>query len=148
MAGSAGYRAVMPAPRPWRQMVEDLRKVCRAELDAVALARAAFSVIRRHVPVDAAFVSAVDPATMLFTQPLCQEVPTEAILLFLHNEFAEPDAAKFRKIALADEPVEWLDRAHEGKLGRQPALPGHPSDRLGWATNCAWRFGPATPAGR
>jgi DNA-binding CsgD family transcriptional regulator len=115
MAGSTGYRAVMPAPHPWRQMVEELRKVCGDELDAVALARAALSVIRRHVPVDAGFVSAVDPATMLFTQPLCQEISTEAIPLFLHNELAEPDVAKFRKIAAAGEPVEWLDRATKGR---------------------------------
>ncbi|MGH3673900.1 MAG: GAF domain-containing protein, partial [Pseudonocardiaceae bacterium] len=108
------YGAKMPAARPRHRLVEEMRAASGRSRDAIDLATTALTVIRRQMPVDAAFVSAVDPATMLFTQLLYQEVPVEVAPQFLRNEFTEPDVAKFRSIAAARDPVEWLDRATRG----------------------------------
>ena len=104
----------MPAGRLRYRLVEEMRAASGRSLDAIELAQTALTVIRRQMPVDAAFVSAVDPATMLFTQLLYQEMPVEVAPQFLSNEFTEPDVAKFRSIAAARDPVEWLDRATRG----------------------------------
>jgi DNA-binding CsgD family transcriptional regulator len=106
---------------PGRRLADDLRDVADRGVDAVDLAQRALVGIRRHLGVDAAFIAAVDPTTLLFTQVLCQEQPLgNAQAQLLHNEFTEADVAKFRTVATAHEPVEWLNRATSGEWQRSP----------------------------
>ncbi len=83
---------------------------CYAGLDASSLQAELLETLQRIVPFDAAFCATVDPATLLFTGAVLREIPWEAAPRFLVNEFLEDDVSKFRSLATAQSPVEWLDR--------------------------------------
>jgi DNA-binding CsgD family transcriptional regulator len=86
---------------------------CYAGLDASSLQTEFLDALQRIVPFDAAFCATVDPATLLFTGAELREIPWEATPRFLANEFLEEDVNKFRSLASARSPVEWLDRVTE-----------------------------------
>jgi DNA-binding CsgD family transcriptional regulator len=65
----------------------------------------------RVLSLDAVFCASVDPASLLFTGAVVQEIPPEATPRFLANEFLEDDVNKFRTLANRRFPVDWLDRA-------------------------------------
>ncbi len=83
---------------------------CYAGLDAPSLQAEFLDALQRIVPFDAAFCATVDPATLLFTGAALREIPSEASARFLANEFLEDDVNKFRSLATARSPVDWLDR--------------------------------------
>lgn len=83
---------------------------CYAGLDAPSLQAELLDALQRIVPFDAAFCATVDPATLLFTGAASREIPLEASGRFLTNEFLEEDVNKFRSLATARSPVDWLDR--------------------------------------
>lgn len=83
---------------------------CYAGLDASSLQAELLDTLKRIVPFDAAFCATVDPATLLFTGAVLREIPWEASSRFLANEFLEDDVNKFRSLAAARSPVDWLDR--------------------------------------
>ena len=88
-----------------------LSERCYAGLDAATLQVELLDSLQRIVPFDAAFCATVDPATLLFTGGMLREIPWEASTRFLANEFLEDDVNKFRSLADARSPVDWLDRA-------------------------------------
>jgi DNA-binding CsgD family transcriptional regulator len=83
---------------------------CYAGLDALSLQNQFLDALQRVVPFDAAFSATVDPATLLFTGAVLREIPSEAVPRFLANEFLADDVNKFRSLATARSPVDWLDR--------------------------------------
>ena len=83
---------------------------CYAGLDTLSLETEFLDTLQRVVPFDAAFCATVDPATLLFTGALQREIPREETPRFLVNEFLEDDVNKFRSLATARSPVDWLDR--------------------------------------
>ena len=84
---------------------------CYAGLDAGSLQDELLDGLQRIVPFDAAFCATVDPATLLFTGAALRDIPWESTPRFLANEFLEDDVNKFRSLAAAPSPVDWLDRA-------------------------------------
>jgi DNA-binding CsgD family transcriptional regulator len=84
---------------------------CYAGLDAGSLQAEFVDRLQRIVPFDAAFCATVDPATLLFTGAVLRDIPWESTPRFLANEFLEEDVNKFRSLAAARSPVDWLDRA-------------------------------------
>lgn len=88
-----------------------LSQRCYAGLEAASLQAEFLDTLQRIVPFDAAFCATVDPATLLFTGAVLREIPWEATPRFLVNEFLEDDVNKFRSLAAAPSPVDWLDRA-------------------------------------
>jgi DNA-binding CsgD family transcriptional regulator len=84
---------------------------CYAGLDASSLQAELLDGLQRIVPFDAAFCATVDPATLLFTGAVLRDIPWESTPRFLANEFLEEDVNKFRSLAGARSPVDWLDRA-------------------------------------
>ena len=101
------------ADRAARQVVAR----CYAGLDAGSLQAEVLDGLQRIVPFDAAFSATVDPATLLFTAGVLREIPWELTPRFLVNEFLEPDVNKFRTLAAARSPVDWLDRATDHDRG-------------------------------
>ena len=67
--------------------------------------------LARILALDAVFCASVDPATLLFTSAVVQEIPPESTQRFLFNEFLEDDVNKFRALAHRRFPVDWLDHA-------------------------------------
>lgn len=84
---------------------------CHVGLDSMSLQRELIERLGRIVPADAAFCASVDPATLLFTGAVVDEIPPESMPRFLANEFLEDDVNKFRTLAHRRFPVDWLDRA-------------------------------------
>ena len=70
----------------------------------------------------AAFVifATADPATLLFTGAVQDDVLTQATPQFLENEFLEDDSVKFARLARGRSPVDSLAVATRGELARSP----------------------------
>jgi DNA-binding CsgD family transcriptional regulator len=91
---------------------------CYVGLDSGSLQAELLDGLQRMVPFDAAFCATADPATLLFTGAVLREIPSESTPRFLANEFLDDDVNKFRSLAGARSPVDWLDRATEGLRDR------------------------------
>lgn len=92
------------------RVARQLSERCYAGLDTTSLRAELLDTLQRIVPYDAAFCATVDPATLLFNGAEQREIPWEATPRFLANEFLEHDVNKFRSLATAPSPVDWLDR--------------------------------------
>ena len=92
-------------------VARQLTERCYAGLDTGSLQAELLDGLQRIVPFDAAFCATVDPATLLFTGAVLRDIPWESTPRFLANEFLEEDVNKFRALAAARSPVDWLDRA-------------------------------------
>ena len=58
-----------------RRAEQDIIRLCHAGLDTRTLRVEVLRRLRKIVPVDAAFCATVDPATLLFTGSLTEEIP-------------------------------------------------------------------------
>jgi DNA-binding CsgD family transcriptional regulator len=85
-----------------------------------ALQKELVRVLRRLMPVDAAFVATADPDTLLFTGAYAEEPLTEATAQFLDNEFAAGDVNRFAVLAGSAVPVASLDAATHADRGASP----------------------------
>jgi DNA-binding CsgD family transcriptional regulator len=91
-----------------RRAEQAMMRLCHAGLDSRTLRVEALRQLRKIVPVDAAFCATVDPATLLFTGSLTEEIPESATPAFLANEFLQDDVTKFVHLAHAARPVQSL----------------------------------------
>lgn len=64
---------------------------------------------------DGAFLAAVDPATLLYTQAFRRGMPPEASGAFLAAEFGSDDVNQLRQLVRLPSPVGWLDQATCGE---------------------------------
>ena len=95
--------------------VAAIERRCAKGLEAEALRTDLLRLLRDVVPIDAAFVATVDPATMLFTSAMSEEPLEAATALFLENEYGADDVNKFVTLAASPDPVSSLDRATTGE---------------------------------
>jgi DNA-binding CsgD family transcriptional regulator len=109
-----GRRIVASMTTAVDAVVRRLRTRCYAGIDAASLQTEFLDCLAEVVPFDAAFCAPVDPATLLFTGGVLRGIPPESAQRFLANEFFDPDVNKFRSLAFARSPVEFLDRATRG----------------------------------
>src|SRR5918995_2500863 len=98
-----------------RRTEQTIIRLCQAGLDSQTLQVEVLRRLRRIVPVDAAFCATVDPATLLFTGSLTEEIPDSATPAFLTNEFLQDDVTKFVHLAHAARPVQSLYAATRGE---------------------------------
>lgn len=73
-----------------------------------------FAGMRSLMPIDAAFFSTVDPATLLFTAATTEYPLVDVRTAFLDNEFGDADVNKFSVLAHSRDAVETLDAATRG----------------------------------
>jgi DNA-binding CsgD family transcriptional regulator len=93
-------------------------RLCQAGLDARTFAVEALRRLRAAIPVDAFFWATADPATLLFTGSVVEEIPERVTPLFLNNEFLQDDVNKFVQLARRRDPVDSLYRATAGEPER------------------------------
>jgi DNA-binding CsgD family transcriptional regulator len=91
--------------------VEDL---VYSGLGSVELRVLLVAELARVVAFDAAFLPAVDPATLLYTGAVRHGMPEGVTPQFLDNEFHVPDVNKFRVLAQQPRAVATLDAATRG----------------------------------
>src|ERR1051326_4724308 len=96
----------------------ELVRLSQAGLDARSFAVEAVQRLRAAIPVDAFFWSTADPATLLFTGPMVDEIPEQATQQFLTNEFLQDDVNKFFELARRRDPVDSLYQATTGQPER------------------------------
>src|SRR5437868_927973 len=109
-----GRRIVASMTSAVDTVVRRLRTRAYSGSDAATLSTEFLDCLAEVVPFDAAFCAPVDPATLLFTGGLLRGITPESAQRFLANEFFDPDVNKFRSLASAPAPVEYLDRTTRG----------------------------------
>jgi DNA-binding CsgD family transcriptional regulator len=95
--------------RAWAERLErDLVLLCHAGLDSRRFRLAAQRRLRQLIPAAAYFWATTDPATILATNAVSEEVPEAAHPLLWANEFLDDDVNKFVHLARAERPVGHL----------------------------------------
>src|SRR5215212_10421543 len=99
---------------------QEIIRLCHAGLDSKTFRVESVKSLRKVIPVDATFFATADPATLLFTGAVLDDVLTQATAQFLENEFLEDDSVKFARLARGGSPVDSLGVATSGELASSP----------------------------
>ena len=102
------------------QALKELVARCHCGLDSTSLQRELVDRLERILPLEAVFCATVDPATLLFTSAVLEEIPPDSTPRFLANEFLAEDVNKFKALAHRRFPVDWLDHATGGDRTASP----------------------------
>ncbi|GAC1332626.1 MAG: LuxR C-terminal-related transcriptional regulator [Chloroflexota bacterium] len=97
---------------------QDIVRLSYAGLDSTALRHEVLRVMKRIILIDAAFFATTDPATVLFTSAIADEILLRQTPLFLQNEFLQDDTNKFVHLTRSRDHVRSL---HEGTRGNLAA---------------------------
>jgi DNA-binding CsgD family transcriptional regulator len=97
-------RKQLEAERVRREII----RLTQAGLDFRALQGATLKQLRKLIPIEAAFFATVDPATLLFTSALSDDILQQVTPQFIENEFLQDDVNKFVALARSGSPVGGL----------------------------------------
>lgn len=107
-----------------RQSAERVRRevirLCHAGLDSRALRIEVIRWLRKVIPIDVSFFTTADPATLLFTGAVVDEVLERVTPQFLENEFFEDDVNKFASLARSATPFGSLAQATQRAWEQSP----------------------------
>ena len=99
---------------------QEIIRLCHAGLDSRTFRIESVKRLKKAIPVDASFFATADPATLLFTGAVLDDVLTQATSQFLENELLKDDAVKFAQLARGRSPVDSLGAATKGELALSP----------------------------
>ena len=94
--------------------------LCHAGLDSRTFRVEAVRHLQKAIPVDVSFFATADPATLLFTSAVVDDILARATARFLENEFLKDDSVKFARLASGSSPVDSLGAATKGQLIHSP----------------------------
>ncbi len=97
---------------------QQIIRLCHAGLDSRTLRSQTLQALRKVIAVDVAFFATTDPATVLFTGAVVDDVLHQNTPYFLDNEFLQDDVNKFAELARGTRHVCGLGEATQGELGR------------------------------
>lgn len=106
--------------RVTQRHIRQIVRLCHAGLDSRTLMVETIKRLRALIPIDASFFATVDPATLLFTGSVVDDILVRATPQFLANEFLQQDVNAFRSLARAVHPVGDLDAATQHHPERSP----------------------------
>jgi hypothetical protein len=81
----------MSRPRQAEMARQQIVRLAHAGLDSAALGRAVAARLRRAVPAEAYGFATVDPATMLLTGSVRENIPDATVALLAANEYGHDD---------------------------------------------------------
>jgi DNA-binding CsgD family transcriptional regulator len=110
----------MDRGRSAERVRQEIIRLSHAGLDSKTFRVEAVKQLRRAIPVDVSFFATADPATLLFTSAVVDDVLACATSQFLENEFLRDDSVKFVSLARACSPVDSLGAATRGELVLSP----------------------------
>jgi DNA-binding CsgD family transcriptional regulator len=110
----------MKGSRSAERIRQEVIRLCHAGLDSRTLRVESVRCLRKLIPVDASFFATADPATLLFTSAVVDDVLARATLQFVENEFLKDDSVKFARLARGRSPVDSLGVATKGQLASSP----------------------------
>jgi DNA-binding CsgD family transcriptional regulator len=105
----------MEESRAVARRADDLVRRCYSDLGGTAFQAEVVRAIHALLPVDAVFLAAADPGTLLFTSIFAEEPLLGVADQFLDNEFGQDDVNKFQSLATGTRRVATLDSATRGK---------------------------------
>jgi DNA-binding CsgD family transcriptional regulator len=97
------------------QTRRELIRLCHAGLDSRTLRIEILKRLLTVIPIDLSFFSTTDPATLLFTGVVVDDILMRASPQFLENEFLQDDVNKCAWMAKSNTPVVNLVQATQGK---------------------------------
>jgi len=106
----------MPESLAIRTLETDIARLCRGGLDSPTLRTRLLQRLRRQIPFDSAWFASADPATLLFTDAIRQEIPSQATPRFVEDEFLLDDVNKWVDLARRSDHTNTLLGATGGKL--------------------------------
>jgi DNA-binding CsgD family transcriptional regulator len=98
----------------------EIIQLCHAGLDSQTLRVAIIARLRKVIPIDVYFFATADPATLLFTGAVSDELLERVTPQFLENEFLQDDVNKFFTLARSATPVGSLVQATHGQWMHSP----------------------------
>ncbi len=98
----------------------EIIRLCHAGLDSRTLRIELIKRLRKVIPIDVFFFTTADPATLLFTGVMVDEVLERATPQFIENEFLKDDVNKFSWLARSTTPVGSLIQATQRELEQSP----------------------------
>jgi DNA-binding CsgD family transcriptional regulator len=98
----------------------EIIRLCHAGLDSRTLRIEIIKRLRKVIPIDVFFFTTADPATLLFTGVMVDEVLERATPQFIENEFLKDDVNKFSWLARSTTPVGSLIQATQRELEQSP----------------------------
>jgi DNA-binding CsgD family transcriptional regulator len=108
----------MEGGRSAERVRREVVRLSHAGMDSRTFGIESVKQLRKAIPTDASFFATADPATLLFTSAVRDEVLAQATPQFLEREFLKDDPVKFTRLARAGSPVDSLGMATNGELAR------------------------------
>jgi len=97
---------------------QEIIRLSHAGLDSKTFRVEAVKQLGKAIPIDVSFFATADPATLLFTSAVADDVLARVTGEFLENEFLRDDSVKFACLARGPSPVDSLGVATKGELNR------------------------------
>ncbi len=98
-------RSGWPSGEQRRRLRNDVLRLCARGLPARELLAELAGRLRRAVPYDGAYLATVDPANLLFTGVVVDDLPAELCHPYYVNELTEPDTLKFAELVRRRQPA-------------------------------------------
>ena len=108
----------MNGGRSAERIKQEIVRLCHAGLDSRTFRAETVRCLRKAIPVDVSFFATADPATLLFTSAVVDDILARATAQFIENEFLKDDSVKFARLARGSSPVDSLGLATKGELAR------------------------------
>jgi DNA-binding CsgD family transcriptional regulator len=83
----------------------EIIRLTQAGLDFRALQSETLKQLRKVIPIEASFFATVDPATLLFTSVISDDILQRVTPQFIENEFLQDDINKFTVLARSAHPI-------------------------------------------
>ena len=96
----------------------EIIRLAHSGLDSTTLRRRVLKALQPVVPVDAVWWATVDPATLLFTSAVRDDLPEKTTPLFVENEFLQIDSNKFTELVRTEVAARSLSEATRGDLSK------------------------------
>jgi DNA-binding CsgD family transcriptional regulator len=97
---------------------QEIVRLSHAGLDSKTFRIEAVKRLGKAIPVDVSFFATSDPATLLFTSAVVDDILARVTGEFLENEFLRDDSVKFAGLTRSPSPVGSLGVATRGELAR------------------------------
>jgi DNA-binding CsgD family transcriptional regulator len=110
----------MDGGRSTERIRQEIIRLCHAGLDSGTFRVETIRRLRKAIPVDVSFFATADPATLLFTSAVVDDILARATSQFVENEFLKDDSVKFARLARGRSPVDSLGAATKGELASSP----------------------------
>ncbi len=100
------------------QIRREIIRLCHAGLDSRTLRIEIMKRLQTVIPIDVSFFTTIDPATLLFTGAVVDEILVGATPQFIDNEFLQNDVNKLAWMARSNTSVINLVQSTHGELER------------------------------